>query len=117
MVPRCGQGTITVFEFTQLVGQVTRMRDAAHDLMARGSLDMPYPYASMIGLLVQIQVAWLQRTVLGMTRHCLAWPGLAWPGLAWCIFACCSLACYAMLCYAMRCYAMRCDAMLCYAML
>lgn len=59
------QGTITVFEFTQLVGQVTRMRDAAHDLMARGSLDMPYPYASMIGLLVQIQIA------LQCTKHAL----------------------------------------------
>ena len=59
------EGVITVFEFTQLVGQVTRMRDAAHDLMARGSLDMPYPYASMIGLLVQIQVA------LQCTKHAL----------------------------------------------
>jgi hypothetical protein len=58
-------GTITVFEFTQLVGQVTRMRDAAHDLMARNSQDMPYPYASMIGLLVQIQI------VLQCTKHAL----------------------------------------------
>jgi len=58
-------GTITVFEFTQLVGQVTRMRDAAHDLMARNSQDMRYPYASMIGLLVQIQI------VLQCTKHAL----------------------------------------------
>jgi len=54
-------GHISPIEFTHILSATTAMRTIAHDLMARLSVDIPYPYASTIGYLVHI-VVFLQCT-------------------------------------------------------
>ena len=54
-------GLINPIEFTHILSATTNMRTIAHDLMARLSVDLPYPYASTLGYLVHI-VVFLQCT-------------------------------------------------------
>ena len=49
-------GLINPIEFTHILSATTNMRTIAHDLMARLSVDLPYPYASTLGYLVHIVV-------------------------------------------------------------
>ena len=49
-------GPINPIEFTHILSATTNMRTIAHDLMARLSVDLPYPYASTLGYLVHIVV-------------------------------------------------------------
>ena len=56
-------GLINPIEFTHILSATTNMRTIAHDLMARLSVDLPYPYASTLGYLVHI-VVFLQVSIV-----------------------------------------------------
>ena len=70
-------GHITPIEFTHLLSATTAMRTISHDLMARLSVDLPYPYASTIGYLVHIVVFLQARGTL----HVMGWMG--WDEVGW----------------------------------
>ena len=56
---------ITPVDFALLVSSTTAMRQAAHDLMQKLVLDLPYSYASMMGFLVH-SVVFIQATLTAL---------------------------------------------------